>query len=270
MREAVRAAESAGTTVREIAEAVVSSAAELAESVAESGREVAEAGVQRVRSVAERASSTARDLGVQARRILQMLEHVSDEASDLPRVRERFIEAIKILATQLDAHADAYVIGYLGEGGIALQRVSGVEILYLRGGPGPARLRVSRIEGRGARLSAGAAKSAYAGCFYGARELLAQPLTRRGGDVGVAVAAFHFLRATAANASEAAGGWLVALSAGINVGIPIISDLGAFELAETTIADHPLTPEDTAEIEAALSPAPDRGWRRGLAQSLTR
>jgi hypothetical protein len=123
------------------------------------------------------------------------------------------------------------------------------------------------MEGRGARLAAGAARLAYAGSLYGEAPQLAEPLTRRGADVGVALAGFRFFRAVSPERRAVAGWWLV-ISAGLNIGVPILSDLGAFELADASLGEHPLTDAEVARIEAALAAAPDRAWRRGVAQRL--
>jgi hypothetical protein len=253
---------SAGTSVREIAEAVVSSAKELADAA----EDVAGAGASRVRVAAERASSSARDIAVSAQHIVSILQSASEDATRADRLLARFIEALGHVKPQLDARADGVVIGYFGQGGVALQRVSGVEIGYVRGER--PQIRVSRLDGKGARLAAGVATSAYAGCLYGDPAILSRPLVRRGADVGVAVAAIGFFRASTEEASGTAGGWLVSLSAGLNVGVPILSDLSAFEIFESPLGGAALTPMQAAEIESLLAEAPDRSWRRGIAQSL--
>lgn len=261
--------------VREIAEAVVTSAKDFADAATdkdawntarEGVRVAAERASSSARTAVERASSSARDLGAQAQRIIELLQSAPEDATDASRLLERFVEVLPSIRAQLDREAQAISIGYLGEGGVGIQRLSGVEIMYVRGST--PRLRVSRLDGRGARMAAGVATSAYAGCLYGNSVLLNRPLVRRGADVGAAVAAFRFFRGSATGVEGTAGGWLVALNAGLGFGIPILSDLGAFEVSETFLGDFLLEPEQAEQIEAALEGAPDRSWRRGLAQSL--
>lgn len=275
IREARRVVESAGLDLQELAETVVSSAKDLADAAQESEVWVAaKQGTEQVRQAATRASSTARvaldrattnarELSAQVRHLIGLLQQAP--GAEPTSLVELFVEAAPLVASQLDARADAVVIGELGEAGVGVQAVGGTEIRYVRGAA-PA-LVILRIDGRGARLALGAARMAYAGCLYGEPGVLAEGLSRRGADVGVALAGFRFFRATTADA-RVAGGWWLVLSAGFNLGVPILSDLGAFELGDRVEQSHPLTPDDVARIEAALAPAPDRAWRRAMAASV--
>lgn len=276
MREAKNIAEGAGINLQELAESVVSSARDLAdaaEGAVEVGREkvrvAAERATSSVRIAAERASSSARDVTAQARRLIELLEQAPTDAKDKDRLLLRFLDALPIVSGQLDREANAVVVGYLGEAGVGVQAVRGVEIRYVRGGEDhPPLLRVSRIEGRGARLSAGAATSGYAGCLYGQPEVISSSVSRRGADVGVAVAGFSFFSATLPGAQVSAGGWWLSLNAGLTLGVPILSDLGAFELEEVELGSFDVDPVGAERVEAILAAAPDRSWRRGLAKRL--
>ncbi len=277
IREARKVVESAGLDLQELAETVVSSAKEMADAAADSDVwAAAKQGTEQVRQAASRASSTARvaldrastnarELSVQVRDLIGFVHdaHGADRAS----VVDRFVEAAPLVATQLDAQASAVVIGELGEAGVGLQTVGGVEIRYVRG-PAPA-LVVMHVEGKGARLAVGAARMAYAGCLYGEPEVLSSPLSRRGADVGVALAGFRFFRATTADA-RVVGGWWLVLSAGLNLGVPFLSDLGAFDLGDRLAQSFALTDEEVGRIEAALATAPERAWRRAMAQSIAK
>jgi hypothetical protein len=277
IREAKRVVESAGLDLQELAETVVSSAKELADAAADSDVwAAAKQGGEQVRQAASRASSSARiaidrastnarELSVQVRHLFTLLDSAADV--DRPTLVERLIEAAPMIAAQLDARADAVVVGELGEAGVGLQAVRGTELRYVRG-PQPT-LVVLHVEGRGARLAVGAARLAYGGCLYGPHAQLLRPLTRRGADVGVALAGFRFFRATTPE-NQPLGGWWLVLSAGLNLGVPILSDLGAFELGDRLAQLHALTPDEVTRIEAALAEAPDRAWRRGMAESLAR
>jgi hypothetical protein len=285
-RDAKQLAESAGLNLQELAEAVVSSAQSFAEelekseawgqakNVVEAGRDAVRTATERAASsarvAAERASSSVRDVRDQATRLVELLRSIGEHATDRAHLVDRFVEAAPGVAPQLDSAARAVVIGVLGEAGVGVHTLTGTELRYVRAlGAEGARLVVSRLEGRGARLSAGAATSAYAGCLYGDPAVLAGQLRRRGADVGVAVAGFTFFRAEDPRDADArAGGWWVSLNAGLNLGIPILSDLAAWELDEVELGHVPLDAEDVDRIEAALSAAPDRGMRRSVAEKL--
>lgn len=276
MREAKNIAENAGINLQDLAESVVSSARDLAdaaEGAVEAGREkvrvAAERATSSVRIAADRATSSARDVGAQARQLIELLERAPEDAKDHQRLLSRFLDALPIVSSQLDREADAVIIGYLGEAGAGLQTVRGIEIRYVKkSAEDEALLRVSRIEGRGARLAVGAATSGYAGCMYGLSEIVASSVTRRGADVGVAVAGFGFFSASVQGARASAGGWWLSLNAGLNIGVPILSDVGAFELEEIELGSFDLSPEEAARIDAVLAASPDRSWRRGLARRL--
>jgi len=264
--------ESAGFDLQELAESVVASASEMADAAADTAkqgtaqvRRAASRASSQVRIAVDRASTNAREISQQVLQVVGLLEEASKLASDRTAIIHRFIEAAPLVANQLDAQAPAIVIGTLGESGVGLQSVNGVEIRYVRGER--PMLMVCPLTGRGARLSAGVSRIAYAGCLYGDRSILPTALSRRGADVGVAIAGFRFFKATSAD-GRSVGGWWVALSAGLNIGVPLLSDLGAFELSDQSIHVHSLSQSDVAKIEEALIDAPDRGWRRAMAESL--
>lgn len=272
IREARRVVESAGFDLQELAESVVASASEIAEvaqDTAKQGgeqlRQAATRASSQVRIAVDRASTNAKEISAQVLHVVRMLDEAAERAESREEIVERFIEAGPLVASQLDARAPAIAIGTLGESGVGVQDVDGVELRYVRGDT-PA-LVVTKISGRGARLAAGVSRMVYAGCLYGDREVLAAPLSRRGADVGVAIAGFRFFRASTDD-GRAAGGWWVAMMAGLNLGIPILSELGAFELKDQSPFAHPLTSEHVERIERALAEAPDRGWRRAMAESL--
>ncbi|MEM7677586.1 MAG: hypothetical protein AAF449_16425 [Myxococcota bacterium] len=236
--------------------------------VFQKAREATGAARARIESAAADVQDMARDVGETAKTVITNLAAAPAELEDEGALVQRFSDALQPLSGQLDREANAIAIGYLGRSGIGVAEMTGTEMFYLRSdGPVRAQLRVSAMSGRAARLAAGASTGAYLACFYGPRDALSRPLHRRGGDVGVMIASIGFFKATAGG-NRTAQGWMVGLSAGVGLGIPILSDLVAFELEDTPQGGFALDKSRSSSIEEMIASAPDRLRRRQLAQRL--
>ena len=220
---------------------------------------------ERATEVAERAKKSATELADLGQQVLMAVMQAPDDAGDKARAIERFITAIGPVAKQLDEQADAYVVGQASAAGAGLGALTGIEIVYVRAGAGRAVLRVSALEGRSARLAVGVTGAAYCGCMYGDRDGLARPTTRRGGDAGLILASLALLEVRSDALEEPAKAWLLGLSSGLDVGIPILGDIAAVTIDEDVLALHALQDEDVQAIEAALTETRDRPWLRQAA-----
>ena len=231
-------------------------------------KEATESARAKIESAAADVQDKAREAGETARTVITAIAMAEQHLDDEVALARSFKEALEPLAGQLDRQAHAVAIGYLTKRGIGVAEVSGTEMFYLRpDGPVRAQLRVNTIAGRVARLAMGASTGAYLACFYGPRDALSRPTSRRGGDVGVVIASIGFFRATATG-DRVARGWMVGLSAGVSIGIPILSDFVAFELDEQLQGGLALDKAQSEPIEAIIGGAPDRPRRRQLANRL--
>ena len=225
------------------------------------------------RDLSDRVARGAREQAEKAQEAAQKLVialgGATGDADSAEATLSRFVEGISAVRSQLDREATAVAVGSLTGGGAGVAHLIGTELFYLRpDGPLQGHLRVSQITGREAHLAAGASSGGYAACFYGPREALARPMRRRGADVGIIVASLAFLRLDAPGTDKRAGGWMLGLSLGVGLGVPILSSLSAVELHETPLAGHKLERAAAKKLETLLSEAPDRPWRRRIAQAL--
>ncbi|MEL7369184.1 MAG: hypothetical protein AAFN74_09755 [Myxococcota bacterium] len=266
--QAKRVSDRVAANAADIAEAASAASQTLQDTPAfQKAREATDAARARIESAASDVQDIARDVGETARTVITNLAAAPAELEDEGALVQRFSDALQPLSGQLDREANAIAIGYLGRSGIGVAEMTGTEMFYLRpDGPVRAQLRVSAMRGRAARLAVGASTGAYLACFYGPRDALSRPLHRRGGDVGVMIASIGFFRATAGE--RVARGWMVGLSAGVGLGIPILSDFVAFELEDTPQGGFALDKHRSEAIEEIIASAPDRVRRRQLAQRL--
>lgn len=225
------------------------------------------------RGLSDRVTRSARQRAEKAQEAAQKLAialgGVARDADSPEATLSRFVEGISAVRPQLDREATAVAIGTLTGGGAGLAHLFGNELFYLRpDGPLQGHLRVSQVSGREAHLAAGASSGAYAACFYGPREALARPMRRRGADVGIIVASLGFLRLDVPGTSQRAGGWMLGLSFGVGLGVPILSSLSAIELNESPVAGHKLDRTSAKKLESILAEAPNRNWRRKIALAL--
>ena len=234
-------------------------------------KEVAESARDKVLEAAEKTSEKAQKMSATAKRLVGALNTAATDCQQ----RDAFVASITALlpdvAPQLDQKAQALGFGYLAEAGAGVAGVTGVEVLYVRPADGERPLlKVARMEGKSARLAVGASSNAYATCLYGDAVVLKSATKRRGADVEVLVASLGFFSVSSAMAApnQRAGGWLAGLGAGLNIGIPILSDLTAFEIEEQIIEKITLTDEEVKAIEEAIKDAPDRSTRRKIAKAL--
>lgn len=245
---------------------------------------------QQLESAAERAGSSTRDAArsaaerltkVQqdAETVLAALDRAAKNADDRTTVLAAAAEAFERVGPQLDLLADAVAVGTLQEAGAGVASLQGNELVFVPAdGPVRAQLRVSRVVGQSARLAVGGQVGAYAAAFYGPRALMIRPLDRRGADLGLIALSLGFFQVRGqrrpdepeGSAEPRAAGWLVELAAGVALGIPLISDLSAFELEEVVLTAYSLTEAEAEPFEAALARAPDRGQRRRVARLLGR
>ncbi len=265
---------------KKVQDRVAANAAELAEAAAgatqsiqssevyQRAKNATEAARAKIESAAADVQDKAREAGESARTVITALASAERHLDDEIALARSFREALEPLSGQLDREADAVAIGYLAKRGIGVAEVSGTEMFYLRpDGPVRAQLRVNAISGRVARLAMGASTGAYLACFYGARDTLSRPTSRRGGDVGVVIASIGFFRATGAG-DRVARGWMVGLSAGLSIGIPILSDFVAFDFDEQLQGGLALEKAQSEPIEDIILQAPDRVRRRQLVNRL--
>lgn len=237
---------------------------------------------QQLEAAAERAGSGARDAAVSAagsvdkfrrdaQSLLGAIERASQEGASREEVIEAAAEAFDVVGGQFDLLADAVGVGAIGEAGVGLASVRGTELVFVPpDGPVRAQLRISRIVGQSARLAAGGHVGAYAAVYYGPREQLLRPLERRGADMGLVALSMGFFQARPERGEGRLAGWLFELSAGAGIGIPLLSDLSAFELEEVPLGTYSLSPAESERIEGAIARSPDRAQRRRVARLLTR
>ena len=237
-------------------------------------------------AIEERAQGMSEGTRNAAKETGQRLEHIQKEAKLLLTALEDAVQAADDRETVLNAativferagahvdlHSDAIAVGSIREAGVGLAALQGSELYFVPpDGPVRAQLRVNRIVGQAARLAVGGQLGAYVASFYGSRDLVARPLDRKGADLGLIALSLGFFQATAREVQDHhAAGWLLELAAGAAFGIPILSDLSAFELEEVTLATYSLEPSESAPIEEALARAPDLALRRKVARLLVR
>lgn len=210
-----------------------------------------------------------------ARTHIEIIAGAIDAAESHPQDREVVLaaaaRAFESVGSQLDMLADAVGIGSLREAGAGLTSLQGTEIIYVPAdGPVRAQLRVSRLAGQAARLALGGQVGAHIVGYYGPRAAVVRPMSRRGGDLGLIALSLGFFRGLPERGGGAIGGWLMELSAGVGLGIPVLSDLSGFELEEIPLATYSLTEAEAEPFDAALAAAPDRPHRRGIARMLMR
>lgn len=260
------------SNAKTIGEMASASAKELQQSEAfNRAKERAESIRTQMMEAAGKTSERAQQMGLVARKLIGTLNTAATDAKQRDRFVQDVVARMKDVAPQMDAKAGALGFGYLAEAGAGVAGTTGTEILFVRPADGdPGLLKVSRIEGKSARLALGASSSAYAVSLYGEPLLLRSTTKRRGADVEILIASIGFFRVTSglADAEQRAGGWLVSLGAGLNIGIPILSDVTAFELEEQVIHKITLTDDEVRAMEEALAAAPDRSTRRKIACAL--
>jgi hypothetical protein len=263
----------AGKLAQDLANEVQKNAKSLQESdVFAKAKEMAESAKDKVIEAAEKTSEKAKQMSATAKKLVTALNTAATDCQNRDAFVNNFTTAIfPDVAAQFDAKAQAFGVGYLAEAGAGVAGVTGVEVLYVRPAAGErAMLKVARIEGKSARLAVGASSNAYACCLYGEPVILKSATKRRGADVEVLIASIGFFRVTSAMAApdQRAGGWLAGIGAGLNIGIPILSDLTAFEVEEQIIEKITLTDAEVDALENAIKDAPDRSTRRRIAKAL--
>jgi hypothetical protein len=220
-----------------------------------------------VQGAARAVQAKASEAGVVAQKLISVLGNAPADLDDPAALAMRFHDALSSVEGQLDREAQAVALGFFKGAGAGVTGLSGTEVFYVRpDGPVQASMRVSQVVGREARVAVGASSAAYVACFYGPREVLARPARRRGADVEVFVASLGFLRLEAND--KKACGWMAGIAAGLGLGLPIISNFGAFEFEEKPIGGVKLVPALAAPIEKLINGAEDRSWRRRIAQAL--
>jgi hypothetical protein len=206
-----------------------------------------------------------------AKAVASALGTVLLETHDPPKIVSRFIEALPAVAPLADKKADAIAIGTLGEAGAVIFAGSGAEMLYVRPKDGkPARLQVSALSATSAKANLAVGTRAFLHCFYGDPDALLSSPGRSGGEAGILIASFGAFRVQQPEGATtpAPVGWATGLGAGIGIGVPLLSELGTFEIKPEPKLTVFLTPEETATIEAHLSASPDRSAMRALANKL--
>ena len=263
----------AGKIAQDFAAEVQKNAKSIQESdVFAKAKEMAEGAKDKVLEAAEKTSEKAQKMSATAKRLVAMLNTAATDCQD----RDKFVQNLTTsilpdVVAQFDSKAQALGIGYLAEAGAGVAGVTGIEVLYVRPAPGErAMLKVARMEGKSVRLAVGASSNAYACCLYGEPLILKSATKRRGADVEVLIASIGFFSVTSAMAApdQRAGGWLAGLGAGLNIGIPILSDLTGFEIEEQIIEKITLTDDEVTAIEEAIKDAPDRSTRRKIAKAI--
>ncbi|MCA9548487.1 MAG: hypothetical protein KC933_00540 [Myxococcales bacterium] len=220
-----------------------------------------------VQGATQKLQGKAAEAAATAQKLVASLANAPADLDNPTALAMRLLEALESVKGQLDREAQAVALGYFKGAGAGVTGLSGTEIFYVRpDGPMQASLRVSQVVGREARLSVGASAEAYVACLYGPREVLARPARRRGADVEALVASLAFLRLEAND--KKACGYMAGISAGLGLGLPILSNFGAFEFEEQPIGGVKLSAEISAPLEKLIKEAEDRSWRRRIAQAL--
>ncbi len=235
---------------------------------------------QAVKASAEQAANKAQGAAVDAAAkaqeakentlyIAELLKKAPDKLEDREELIAMLYNALEKVSGQIDSNAQAITIGSIQQAGVGVAALQGTQIVFLpEDGPLRAQIRVSQTVGQAARLAVGASAGAYLSCFYGEREEMARPLTIRGADLGILVAAMGFFRAYDDRKEKRGSGWIASLHAGLNFGIPILSDFSAFELEEVSLGGFSLSSQEAAPLMELLNNAPDRANRRKVAQYL--
>ncbi|MEL6189588.1 MAG: hypothetical protein AAFU79_33610, partial [Myxococcota bacterium] len=231
--------------------------------------ETARRAAESTRSAASSAGERIEQVRREAEIVLDALDEVAHHAGDRELVLAATARLLERVGPQLDLLADGVVIGTLQEAGAGVAALRGTEILYVPAdGPLRAHLRVNRVEGRAARLAIGGQIGAYVGALYAPRQVLLERFLRRGAELGLLLLSIRFFRLESSHEEMPGGcGWLLELSAGVSIGL---SDLGAFEIEDTALAQYQLEPEEAAILDAALAQAPDAAARRRVARLLAR
>ncbi len=230
-------------------------------------RAAADSARVKTQDAAQAARSKAQDAAATAQKLIASLGNAQGDLDNPEALAQRFLEALQSVDGQIDQGANAVAIGYLSGGGAGIAGMAGTEIFYLRpDGPVQAHLRVNQVTGKYARLSVGASTGAYVACFYGPREVLGRPARRRGADAELLVASLGFLKLDAGD--KRACGWMAGLAAGVGLGIPILSNFGAFEFEEQPMGGVKLSTSESQPIEDIINHATDRNWRRRIARAL--
>jgi len=182
-------------------------------------------------------------------------------------IAQHMADALVGVKSQLDREAPAFAVALFRQAGAGFASVDGMKISYVRrDGPVRGQLRVSELFGTSAHLSVGAGAAGFVASMYGERAALLEPLPWRGGDAGFWVASVGLFRSRGGRAKLT--GWMVGLGLGVGVGVPILSDLGGFDLEERVLDAWNLSTGEAAPLEAVLAEAPDAKMRRGLAKRL--
>jgi hypothetical protein len=218
------------------------------------------------REAQDRLQEVQRSAQASAEHWAKVLLQAQQDSSTPTGLAEALAEALASTKGQLDRHAEAVSVGAFRQAGAGVSVVDGLKLTYVRpDGPVRGQIRISDLYGRLTHLSAGIGAAGFAACLYGPRAALLEAGRWRGGDAGFWVASVGLFTSAA---SHRASGWMVGLGVGVGLGIPILSDLGAFDLEERVTRSFPLSTSDSRGLESILADAPDCKLRRAMARRL--
>lgn len=221
----------------------------------------------------QRVQERQTELRASAEKWVALFDQARHHADDPTRIIHPLAATLESLRRQLDREAQAIVVALVRESGVGRADVDGSRITYVRPeGPARGQIRVSDVYGTAAALAAGVAASGFAACLYGERTSLMEPLRWRGADAGVLVTSIGFFRADFEPAREHLDtpvGWSVGIELGVGLGVPILSEIGTFDLHERVVGSS-LVAREASPLEDVLRNAPDRRLLRLAAQRWVR
>lgn len=231
----------------------------------------------KVRAGSERLKSQWADrqteMRASAQKWMDLFEEARRHADHPQRLVVPLAHALEGVCGQLDGEARAVAVGLFRQSGVGRSQVDGSRITYVRPeGPARGQIRLGDVFGTSTALSAGVAATGFAACLYGERTALMEPLRWRGGDAGVLVASVGFFRADFEPVRphvDTPVGWSIGVELGLGLGLPILSEIGGFDVRERVVGSGMISRE-AEPLEQVLSRAPDRRWLRSGALRLVR
>jgi hypothetical protein len=223
--------------------------------------------------IRERVTSQQAAIRASAEKWVALFEQARRQADAPASIIDPLGTVLESMHGQLDRRAKAVCIGLVRQSGVGRSNVDGSRITYVRPeGPARGQIRFGDIYGHTTSLAAGVAASGFAACLYGDRIALMEALRWKGGDAGLLVASVGLFRADfdpPRPASDSSSGWSFGIELGVGVGVPLISDIGAFDLRERVVGSA-MVASESKSLEAILDKAPDRRLLRAASQRLIR
>lgn len=207
------------------------------------------------------------DLTDNARALMGSVAGAERARQDPQAVVRHFTDALPMVRVSVDPKADAVAVGMLKEVGAGAYGASGTELFYHRGAR---ELRVHELDGFAARVGLGGTARAFVRNAYGSPEALEASDRWTGVEVGLICAHLACLSGSTADGQPGAKSWTSTVSLGSNV-VPITSDQALLDVERKTVQRIPLSEAQVAQIEGALSKAPESAqrWTRLIGRAVS-